>query len=91
MEADDKYKRMNLRNSHLIFPLSVVCCSTITVSSQTQSVIDDWTGNKILGTFTYTAGDDINGRGIYRGNTDAYYAVKTVPDGWQYLYLCEPF
>ena len=53
-----------------------------------QAVIDDWTGQKLLGTFTYTAGDDINGRGIYRGNTDAYYAVKTVPEGiYRLLFL----
>jgi len=62
---------------------TIVCCNTITVSSTTQSVVDDWTGNKILGTFTYTAGDDINDRGIYRGNTDAYYAVKTVSAGFK--------
>ena len=73
---------------NLFFFFSVVCCNTITVSSTTQSVVDDWTGNKILGTFTYTAGDDINDRGIYRGNTDAYYAVKTVSAGLYSFFLC---
>ena len=36
-----------------------------------------------LGDYQYTAGDDINGRPIYRKGTTSWFAVKTVPDGYK--------
>ena len=39
----------------------------------------------MVGTFTYTDGDDINDRPIYRqttGSETAYFAVNTVPEGY---------
>ena len=71
----------------------VTCCSTVTVStgnSDIASAFGSYLFGKSLvrrfrryllfeGTYTYTAGDEINNRPIYRltGGT-AYFAVKTV-------------
>ena len=73
--------------------LAVVCCATISLTATGSAATDIpsflGTGLTLLysaalywtGEYTYTSGDDINDRPIYRAGTN-YLAVKTVNPGF---------
>ena len=62
--------------------VTVSCCSSITVSSTKTEVLNDVLQKDMLGTYTNTAGDDINGSPIYKKDGKQWFAVKTVPSGF---------
>merc|ERR1712241_1397411 len=62
--------------------VTITCCSTVSVSTENSGIMGAY-GSYLFGTFTYTPGDDINDRPIYRqSGGNAYFAVKTVPTGY---------